>query len=33
MTLIGVGAIVVAAVVLGSVALPVVADQWSDNRD
>ena len=33
MTLLGIGAIVVAAVVLGSVALPVVADQWSDNRD
>ena len=33
MTLLGIGAIVVAAVVLGSVALPVVADQWSDNHD
>ena len=33
MSLLGTGAIVVAAVVLGSVALPVVADQWSDNRD
>ena len=33
MTLLGMGAIAVAAVVLGLVALPVVADQWSDNRD
>ena len=33
MTLLGIGAIVVAAVVIGSVALPVVADQWSDNHD
>ena len=33
MTLLGIGAAVVAAVVVASVALPVVADQWSDNRD
>ena len=33
MKLLGIGAIAVLAIVMGSAVLPVLADQWSENRD